>query len=160
MSYPQPPYPSHLDTGSLGTLRPLDAEHEHVFVPQQMPLLRGRPVELRVYVVSEGRIEIDRVPAQIDHYWHAIAGSLDELLKRSHAEVADAIDWFWGLDEPPPSAATLIAASRLDSVTIYCDHESGCIELQLFDEGDLIGGHDLTIVFDKDLNAHDAGFDG
>lgn len=159
MGYARPPYPAELKVDSLGTLR-VDAHREHTFSPERRPLFRGREVELYVHVISEGSLDMAGVPAMIDRYWKAVQGSVDEMLEHSQAEVADAIEWFWGLDEPPPSPAALLAASRLDRVDIFANQEEGNVSLTLSDEGELIGGHDLTITFDRDLNPWGAGFDG
>lgn len=91
--------------------------------------------------------------------WSSIMGRLGAILDASLPVIDDAIGQFWGIpDTAPPTAEQLLATSVVNELRLSVDLAEHT--LYMFDEGNLIGGHDILLHLHPDGSPSHAGFDG
>jgi hypothetical protein len=95
----------------------------------------------------------------IEQQWQILVRELDNILDRSVPMIQGAIASFWLIpDEPPPTASALLKTGLLRHINLGTFDSAS--ELHIYDDGELIGGHDLIIELDHRWNPTEAWFDG
>lgn len=181
MNQREPVFPPEIHSSRLGVFVLDEWTTEHPPLKRGAKLIetvhRGYDVKSPVSVHSK-RVNVDprgvsvwiRPPAAgiedvaafihlVESRWDSIIGRLDALLDESLPLIDEAIGCFWGLpDKSPPTAKQLLASSMLNEVHLCLDSSEHT--LYMFDDGDLIGGHDILLHLHNDTRPSHAGFDG